>query len=219
MISYTLRSKGLSPAASLQRWKDHPFYKSAVVLGIDIGLRGIGVCVRKGPEIVYAKTWMLDLPPSKALADRRAKRAWRHCRQNRQTRLKRLKGLFESHGLPWLPEDSDAMRRTDPFLLRHRALESKLASREALSIVIRHIVSHRGYDYQYFNEEGAYPWGDSTEYKTVMRDLQSLWLEATDATRVLQDAEGFGWNDADLAAFETLVHARTINPDRDPIRA
>ena len=112
MHPYTLRYAGLTPEQALQRWKTHPFYQENIVLGIDIGLRGIGICVRKGPDVVYAKSWTVDLPAAKALADRRAKRAWRHCRANRKVRLARLQRLFADHGLPWF-EDQDAATLMD----------------------------------------------------------------------------------------------------------
>jgi CRISPR/Cas system Type II protein with McrA/HNH and RuvC-like nuclease domain len=172
-------------------WKNHPFYQSAVVLGLDIGLKGIGVCVRRGPEIVYAKTWVYNVPEAARLEDRRANRAARHCRANRRIRLNRLKKLMAMHALPWVEEESRAMRATDPFVLRHRAVTRQLAAREALSIAIRHCVAHRGYDYEYFSEEGDYPWGDATEFEKVKQALQTLWLTEADARKALADAAEF----------------------------
>jgi hypothetical protein len=81
-------------------WLQHEFYRTAVVLGIDIGLEGIGLYLRKGSQEIYARSVILDLPKAEALADRRAKRAWRHCRKNRKRRLHRLKLLFAKYGLP-----------------------------------------------------------------------------------------------------------------------
>ena len=81
-------------------WHGQDFYRSAVVLGIDIGLEGIGLYLRKGAEEVFARSVILELPEAEALAGRRAKRAWRHCRKNRQRRLHRLKLLFVKYGLP-----------------------------------------------------------------------------------------------------------------------
>jgi len=40
-------------AATLAKWQSHPFYTSAVVLGLDMGLEGIDVCVRRGRELLY----------------------------------------------------------------------------------------------------------------------------------------------------------------------
>ena len=70
-----------------QYWNSHPFYApDTVVLGLDIGLEGIGIAVRKGQELVYCKTLLINLPKSKPLSKRRAFRAARHARKNRKTR-------------------------------------------------------------------------------------------------------------------------------------
>ena len=111
-------------SAVLTKWQTHPFYTSAIVLGLDVGLEGIGVCVRRGREILYAKTWLYDVPAAARLEGRRQLRGARHCRANRKTRLHRLRLLFAKHGLPWLADDSPALRNSDPFILRHRAVES-----------------------------------------------------------------------------------------------
>ena len=34
-------------AGVLVKWQTHHFYQSAIVLGLDVGLEGIGVCVRR----------------------------------------------------------------------------------------------------------------------------------------------------------------------------
>ena len=118
------------------KWRGSHFYKEALVLGLDIGLEGIGVCVRKGSEILYAKTWAYDVPEPARLESRRQLRAARHCRANRRTRLRRLHALFEKHGLPWLANDSEVLLNSDPYVLRHRAIASAngLASAEALGM-------------------------------------------------------------------------------------
>ncbi len=202
------------PQVMADAWKDHPFYQNAVVLGLDIGLKGIGVCVRRGPEIVYARTWVFDVPKASRLEGRRANRAARHCRANRRVRLNRLKRLMAMHGLPWVEEESRAMRATDPFVLRHRAVTRQLASKEALSIAIRHCVAHRGYDYEYFSEEGEYPWGDSTEFKAVKNALHTLWLTASDARKALADAAEFeDWSSSQREEFHALVAQRTSGPE------
>jgi hypothetical protein len=199
----------------LAKWQTHPFYTSAVVLGLDVGLEGIGVCVRRGREILYARSWLYDVPQAARLAGRRQLRGARHCRANRKTRLARLRALFEKHGLPWLAEDSPALRHSDPFILRHRAVSSAngLASREALSIAIRHCVAHRGHDYEYFSDEGAYPWGDSTEFKKVMKELETLWLTREEADRACADAEFFEWKDEEVEQFRERVRARVAGPE------
>jgi hypothetical protein len=97
MNEYILRQPDLKLQS--EEWLKHEFYRSAVVLGIDIGLEGIGLYLRRGPSEIFARSVILELPQTEALADRRAKRAWRHCRKNRKRRLHRLKMLFEKHGL------------------------------------------------------------------------------------------------------------------------
>jgi 5-methylcytosine-specific restriction endonuclease McrA len=207
----------LSPdnANALAKWSRHPFYTEAVVLGLDIGLEGIGVHVRKGADILYAKTWAYDVPAPARLETRRQLRAARHCRANRKTRMHRLEQLFIKHGLPWLAADSDEMLRSDPFILRHRAIASAngLASKQALSIAIRHCVAHRGHDYHYF-DEGAFPWGESTDFKKVMKALPSLFLMEMEITAALLEAENFDWKPEELTEFSALIQSR-LATDRE----
>ena len=200
--------------AAAHRWRRKEFYTSAVVLGLDIGLEGIGVCIRRGHEIIYAKTLQYDVPEAARLENRRQKRAWRHCRANRKTRMYRLKGLFAEHGLPWLDEKSPGLLHSDPFVLRHRAVTGRLASKEALSIAIRHCVAHRGYDYDYFNDEGAYPWGNATEAKKVIKELGDMWLTPEDAAKARRDATGFDWRQDEVEEFERVLSARTAGPEK-----
>jgi hypothetical protein len=181
--------------AAAAKWSAHEFYQSAVVLGIDIGMEGIGVYLRHGREEVYARTWMFDVPKAKALAGRRSKRAWRRSRKNRKTRLHRLKLLFAHHGLPWVSED--AMSRTDPFLLRRRAITGTLASGEALSVCIRQIVAHRGYDYSW-GEEGDFPWGDAIDPKAAMDWLADSFIEPGITVDLTTLAAGMGWTDDEV---------------------
>ncbi|MEI8063979.1 MAG: hypothetical protein WCH84_07940, partial [Verrucomicrobiota bacterium] len=156
MNEYILREPDRKPLSD--EWLKHDFYRTAVVLGIDIGLEGIGLYLRRGPDEIFARSVIMELPQAEALADRRAKRGWRHCRKNRKRRLHRLKLLFAKHGLPWL--DAERMSKAHPFRERYRAINNGVASKEALSICIRHCVVHRGYDYG-GTEEGAFPWGES----------------------------------------------------------
>lgn len=177
MDEYTLCTDNLQPIAD--QWLNHEFYRSAVVLGIDIGLEGIGLYLRRGPQEVFARSILLELPEAEALAARRQKRAWRHCRKNRKRRLNRLKRLFAKHGLPWL--DADRMSRARPFRERYRAITTGVASKEALSICIRHCVAHRGYDYG-GTEEGEFPWGDSP-----LLSKAAEWLSTAYVTPELKD--------------------------------
>lgn len=155
-------------AEQARKWNESDFYKSAVVLGLDIGLDGIGIYLRRGPKEIFARTLDFELPEAEALASRRQKRAWRHCRNNQATRLYRLKMLFEKHGLPWLSDER--MSRSLPFRERHRAITTGIASPEALSICIRHCVMRRGFDYG-GTEEGRFPWGESSLYSAA-----NTWL-------------------------------------------
>src|SRR4051794_7698414 len=104
-----------NPALKLysEQWLQHEFYRTAIVLGIDIGLEGIGLYLRQGPKEIFARSVVMELPEAEALAGRRQKRGWRHCRKNRKRRMHRLKLLFAKHGLRWL--DADSMSRALPF--------------------------------------------------------------------------------------------------------
>ena len=155
-------------AKQTRAWQGHEFYREAIVLGLDIGLDGIGIYLRRGAKEIFARTLDFELPQAEALAGRRQKRAWRHCRKNRATRLRRLKKLFEAHGLPWLSDER--MSRSLPFRERHRAITTGVASPEALSICIRHCVTHRGFDYG-GTDEGRYPWGESPFFSAA-----NTWL-------------------------------------------
>lgn len=175
-MNYAITPTPISLDAATAFWRDHPFYTTAVVLGIDVGLEGIGVYVRKGPQQIYAKTLLFDVPQPDRLAQRRQFRAARHCRKNRKRRLRRLKRLMEAHGLPWVSDD--VMGRSDPYRIRHRAVEKTLASREALSICIRHLVTHRGYDY-YANIEGDFPWGSEASLSQAMDWVRNSHIDDT----------------------------------------
>lgn len=162
------------------KWNNDPFYApDTVVLGLDIGIEGIGIAVRRGTEWLYAKTLLVDLPEAQALAERRAFRAARHARKNRRTRMRRLQELFAAHGLPWV--DDDVMSRSDPFKLRYRAITGTLASREALSICIRSCVLRRGYDYFAMNDDegsgGEMPWGASYALSDAKQWLSSAYVD------------------------------------------
>lgn len=149
-------------AAVAQKWAEDDFYASNTVsLGLDIGAEGIGVAIRKGQELVYCQTLLVDLPAAKALAARRQLRAARHARKNYRRRMRRLKELFSRHNLPWVSDE--VCHRSDPFLLRYRAITGTLASKEALTLCIRSCVALRGYDFFALSRDagGEYPWGDS----------------------------------------------------------
>ena len=172
--------------AALQHWNSHNFFApDTVVLGLDIGIEGIGITIRKGQNWVYSKTLLVDLPESKALAERRAFRASRHARKNRKTRMRRLQELFKKHDLPWV--DDDIMSRSDPFKLRYRAIHGKLASKEALSSCIRSCVLRRGYDYFAMVDDDSsqgheigtieMPWGEGMNYTDAKKWIESAYVD------------------------------------------
>lgn len=199
---------------ALNYWTQHPFYApDTVALGIDIGIEGIGIAVRKGTELLYCKTLLVDLPEARALAQRRAFRASRHARKNRRTRMRRLQRLFEKHGLPWV---SDAvMASSDPFLLRHRAITKKLASREALSICIRSCVLRRGYDYFAMDDDtsGEYPWGAELDGKAATKWLQSAFVDAAMRNYLLDLTEALEEKEDKQEDWKTLVEKRNAMAD------
>lgn len=160
-------------------WLAQSFFKESVVLAVDIGIEGIGLCLRKGPDILVNKTLIFDLPQAEALKDRRAKRAARHCRKNRKTRMHRLRKLFAKHELPW--PTLEVLSRTDPFVLRHRAITNLLASPIALAIAIRHLVLRRGYDF-HANSEGEFPWGEDPSLAEARKWLATSHISEEIAT-------------------------------------
>jgi hypothetical protein len=183
-LSNVMGAPFIYPAQKLSqaraKWSKHPFYTSALVLGIDIGFEGIGIYLRQGPKELWGKTVLLELPDAQPLAKRRQKRAWRHCRKNRNLRLKRLKILMEAHGLPWpADEKMGTCGKSDPFILRLRAINQGLGGPEALAICLRHAVTHRGYDYSLGGDstEGSYPWGESNRAGIAMAWLRTATLD------------------------------------------
>lgn len=202
-----------SRAAIINSWKNDHFYdEKTVVLGLDIGIEGIGIAVRKGKDLLYCKSLIVNYPESKPLADRRARRGARRTRKNRKVRMRRLKILFEEHGLPWVGDE--VMSRSDPFSLRYRAIKPNgngLASKEALSICIRSLVAHRGYDfYALSSGEGGYPWGEEPTFKDAIKWLSSSYVddEAAKAlnsyTVELMGKEG-PLNDTEIEKWEEAI--------------
>ncbi len=195
--------------AALNYWTQHDFYApETVALGIDIGIEGIGIAVRKGTELLYCKTLLVDLPEAQALAARRAFRASRHARKNRRTRMRRLQALFARHGLPWV--DDDVMSRSDPFLLRHRALTKTLASPEALSICIRSCVLRRGYDYFAMDDDstGEYPWGAELNIKEAEKWIRSAFVDADMRAYLISMADSLTEREDKQEAWKALVEER-----------
>jgi hypothetical protein len=208
-----------------QQWAAHDFYTKAVVLGIDIGIEGIGVYLRRGPEELWAKSVEVDLPEAEALKTRRQMRAARHCRSNRKRRLRRLRALMEKHGLPW-PDDKQMGNdgRSDPFILRHRALNQGVGSPLALAICIRHAVTQRGYDYSLGGEatEGAYPWGETNSMDEAGKWLATATLDEATATQLREIGPELEWKGMHAGSeeaqerkrAEVLAHWEKVIDDR-----
>ena len=210
----------------LEKWTNHDFFApDTVVLGIDIGIEGIGIAIRKGTELVYCKTLLVDLPEAEALAQRRQYRAARHARKNYRVRMRRLKELFAKHDLPWV--ENDVYSRSDAYILRHRALRSKLASKEALSLCIRSCVARRGYDYYALtgHSSGEYPWGTSLDYTEAAKWVRSAYVDSTlkelllNLTTELQDKKGNELDEAASAEWVQLIEERFTKAEQEGIPA
>lgn len=210
----------------LTKWKNHDFFApETIVLGLDIGIEGIGIAIRKGTELVYCKTLLVDLPEAEALAQRRQFRASRHARKNRRTRMRRLKELFAKHGLPWVSDEIS--HRSDPYKLRHRAITTKLASKEALSLCIRSCVEHRGYDYFALTTKnnGEYPWGATLKYTDAVKWVRSAYIDEKlkdyllSMATELQKSNGDELDEETVAEWEKLVQERYAKASQEGIEA
>ncbi len=161
--------------AILERWHNHEFYRSALVLGLDIGIEGIGVWLRKGPECLFRGTFLASLPEAAPLKHRRQLRAARHARQSRRRRDRLLKrwvveyGLLSAERAEALWANPRAFERAFEHRWRAASEDKALASPEALVVCIRHCVRHRGYDYHllFRDENPAYPWGDDLNLENI----------------------------------------------------
>jgi|GEM_PF-1117746 len=192
MISrnYLLHLQHLGRDEAQKKWVSDAYYQSAVSLGIDIGLEGIGLYLRKGRDEIFAKTIDVSdvLPGANALEKRRQLRHARRNRTNKRTRLSRLDALLTAHGLP-LPwnDNKTAYENSDPFKMRHRAVRPEgngLDSKHALAIAIRSCVSLRGYDYGRFSEDGEHPWGRSSRLADALKWLTTATIDDTLAVRL-----------------------------------
>lgn len=206
MKTYILNTSPADQHPAVRKWQESDFYNKAVVLGIDIGLQGIGVYLRKGRRELFAKTLLFEVPETGRLESRRQKRAWRHARKNRATRRSRLKVLLEKQEIPWVADE--VLSKTDPFLLRHRAITGRLASAEALSICIRHLVDHRGFDYSAFAEEGAFPWGDGDGVKDVINWMNENFVNEEVEKDILSHVSQFDWSESDMEKFQSSLRER-----------
>lgn len=197
--------------ALTSNWRGHEFYSSAVVLGLDIGLGGIGLWLRKGPALVWARTYEVEIPESAPLRSRRLKRSARRSRQAEKRRDRKLKAFCARFALPWLESN------TNPFKLRLRAITTRLASKEALVLCLRHIIRHRGYDYHLTND-ATFPWGDELDARKAL-----AWAKETYCTRQVADGllyEVAGtFKEADQAKFKAEIDAAVERLAGDPMRS
>lgn len=142
------------------RWRDDPFYTQNLVLGIDIGLSYIGLCLRLGREVLVGETVVYSAKDS--LEPRRLKRHWRRNRRAEKQRIFQLRRWCTKHGLPWFPSEQwqSLMERVYPLRLKGETAINSLTP-EQLVMCLRHIVQHRGYDWHRLGGlDKAFPWGD-----------------------------------------------------------
>lgn len=206
------------------KWKEDDFFApETVVLGLDVGMEGIGVAIRKGQELLYCKSLLYSLPEAEALKNRRQYRASRHARKNRRVRMRRLKALFLQHGLPWVSDD--IMSRSDPFRLRHRALKSTLASGEALSVCIRSCVALRGYDYFAMSRKvGEFPWGEDPSLSEAKKWVNAQYIDEKMCQRLIELAPELTFKNKELTdeqsrEWEQLVRERADKAEHEGIPA
>lgn len=208
-------------ASAAAKWADHEFYTTALVLGIDIGLQGIGLCLRKGLQILFAQTFLVG-DPTRTLQDRRQKRAWRRALQSRKKRERLLKEWIVRHGI--LSRDRVNTIWNDPAIfqnayeLRLRGTRQQLGSPEALVACLRHGIKHRGYDY-HLTGNSTYPWGDTLDYGSIMQwtktgccpsDAGKLWIN------LLQEAD-FSTVEEKLLNAERAIKEAIQRFEKEPI--
>ena len=209
-------------------WKKDPFYESALVLGIDIGIEGIGLWLRLGRNPIFAHTFLVSLPVAAPLKNRRQKRATRHAHKSRKQRERMLQEWIVRHGL--LTTERLKEKWNNPavferaFEHRHRAITGKLGSPEALVVCIRHIVKLRGYDY-HLTDDAKYPWGDELDFNAMMTwakhafcspDYQASLLNKIDADAPWAKEEN-GDDSEKLLALKAELELAVKNYESHPI--
>ena len=176
--------------SALSKWSGHPFYKEQVVLGLDIGIEGIGVFVRKGLTPIYARTFIVTLPESAPMAGRRQKRAMRRSRTSARHRDYLFRLWCKEFGLPVV--DGDAKARTDAWAIRYRACTKGVASAEAVSVALRHCLSRRGFSY-HRDGDAQFPWGDEMEYAPIAKWLNNAFFDLKYANELKWKLDGLDW--------------------------
>jgi len=188
----------IPPKIATKRWKEDPFYTEAVVLGLDIGIEGIGVAVRQGPEVIFRRTYMVSLPESAALQGRRLMRSARRCRKQRRRRDFLLRMFCEKHlEGAWSPITKRVLEH------RLRAIEGKLGSPHALVQCLRHIIARRGYSY-HLKSDGAFLWGDKPDFKDAEKWIKAAYCDAETVRLLNQQIEELEWSPANREKFSEL---------------
>lgn len=185
-------------------WMNDPFYTAAIVLGIDIGLEGIGIWLRKGRTPIYARTFLFETPDAAPLENRRGLRAGRRCRQAEQRREEMLKKFCADFGLPWV-EITDKGRDDGPFRFRWIATRKDvegLRDARAFSSCLRHIVRHRGYDWHAPEDGGEYPWGDGAKAKDAIEWAKTAFCKSEHADELRYRLTDCGWTEKERQTFE-----------------
>ena len=189
-------------------WKNDPFYTDAVVLGIDIGLEGIGVWLRKGWKPIYTRTFLFETPDAAPLEGRRGLRAGRRCRQAEQRREVALKKFCADFDLPWV-EITDKGRDDGPFRFRWIATRKDvegLRDARAFSACLRHVIRHRGYDWHAPEDGGDYPWGDEAKAKDAIEWAKTAFCQQEHADKLRYILTDCGWAEKDRQAFEAALN-------------
>ena len=180
----------MNTGSALRKWSGHPFYTEQVVLGLDIGIEGIGVYVRKGPKTIYARTFIVTLPESAPMAGRRQKRSMRRSRTSARHRDYLFRLWCKEFGLPIV--EGDAKARTDAWAIRYRAISKNVASAEAVSVALRHCLSRRGFSY-HRDGDAQFPWGDEMEYAPIAKWLNNAFFDLKYANELKWKLDGLDW--------------------------
>lgn len=211
----------LQPSPVDSNWHQHEFYKSALVLGVDSGIDGIGVCLRKGEEILFAQTFLVG-DTTKTLEDRRLKRGWRRSRNGRKKRETLLKNWIVRHKILSKERVEEIWHNPaifqNAFKHRLRGMEQKLGSAEALVSCFRHAIQHRGFDY-HLNGGGGFPWGDAMDFSKIIQWAKTGCCpqDAVDQWMLLIAEADFATDENKMTAVSTAFAEAVDRFKRDEI--
>ena len=208
----------MTPEQALTKWKNHPFYQSQVVLGLDIGIEGIGVYIRKGPQTIFARTFLVTLPESAPMAARRQKRAMRRSRTSARHRDYLYRLWCKEFSIPLV--EGDAQARTDAWKTRYRAVTSGVASPEAVSVALRHALARRGFSY-HRDGDAEFPWGDELEFVPINKWLQNAIFDEKYGMELKWNLEELDWWDDQKKsdAITKSIDACVANYNKGPLIA